>query len=391
MRFLICVLFSLASLASGFAADGFGAEVPTQIQNGTATVSANSDGSITARTATGQPLGLYGATVGNYNGPYIFGAIATPAVSASGQANLYYDGVRLYISIEGGAYTALSNSGTVTSVATAGTVSGLTLTGGPITGSGTITLGGALTGFIATPNGSGTGITITTGTYGGQSVLSGTFTGAHVIAGVATHTAGILGTTGSNSGLWQFGAGINATGTATLATATVTTMKVGSGAAALSTTGPLVIHEATNANIYFDPSGGNARFFAADDPNSNYTTLNMESLSLGLNRLSNNPVVAGTGLFTLTGGAIIGTGQTVTFKSSGANQPIMTGTLSSGAVTFSNTLITGSSVIIPTDIGGSVVNVGSLYVSAQTTGTATISSSNALDASTVKILILGGN
>jgi len=50
-----------------------------------------------------------------------------------------------------------SGSGTVTSVGTAGSVSGLTLTGGPITTSGTVTLGGAITsatamtGAIATP------------------------------------------------------------------------------------------------------------------------------------------------------------------------------------------------------------------------------------------------
>jgi hypothetical protein len=43
-------------------------------------------------------------------------------------------------------WTAFNNkgSGTVTSVATAGTVNGLTLTGGPITSSGTVTLGGTL-------------------------------------------------------------------------------------------------------------------------------------------------------------------------------------------------------------------------------------------------------
>ena len=34
--------------------------------------------------------------------------------------------------------------GTVTSVATARTVNGITLTGGPITGTGTVTLGGTL-------------------------------------------------------------------------------------------------------------------------------------------------------------------------------------------------------------------------------------------------------
>ena len=42
------------------------------------------------------------------------------------------------------------NDGTVTSIATSGTVNGLTLTGGPITDTGTITLGGTLSGIILT-------------------------------------------------------------------------------------------------------------------------------------------------------------------------------------------------------------------------------------------------
>ncbi len=41
-------------------------------------------------------------------------------------------------------WASAGGTGTVTQVATAGTVNGLTLTGGPITGSGTITLGGNL-------------------------------------------------------------------------------------------------------------------------------------------------------------------------------------------------------------------------------------------------------
>jgi hypothetical protein len=40
-------------------------------------------------------------------------------------------------------WQSAGGTGTVTSVDTAGTVNGLTLTGGPITGSGTVTLGGA--------------------------------------------------------------------------------------------------------------------------------------------------------------------------------------------------------------------------------------------------------
>ena len=40
-------------------------------------------------------------------------------------------------------WASAGGTGTVTQVATAGTVNGLTLTGGPITGSGTVTLGGS--------------------------------------------------------------------------------------------------------------------------------------------------------------------------------------------------------------------------------------------------------
>ena len=71
---------------------------------------------------------------------------------------------------------ATNNTGTVTSVATAGTVSGLTLTGGTITSTGTITLGGTLTlgnldtgGNAATATTAGTATTVTTTTNPGDS------------------------------------------------------------------------------------------------------------------------------------------------------------------------------------------------------------------------------
>lgn len=52
-----------------------------------------------------------------------------------------------------------SGGGTVTSVATAGTVSGITLTGGTITGAGTITLGGSISGLTTSNLSSTAGIT----------------------------------------------------------------------------------------------------------------------------------------------------------------------------------------------------------------------------------------
>tara|TARA_R110000765_G_scaffold207323_2_gene312403 strand:- start:2088 stop:3800 length:1713 start_codon:yes stop_codon:yes gene_type:complete len=58
-------------------------------------------------------------------------------------------------------------AGTVTNIATAGTVNGLTLTGGPITTTGTITLGGTLS------NIANTALTNSTVSYGGVSVALG--------------------------------------------------------------------------------------------------------------------------------------------------------------------------------------------------------------------------
>jgi len=87
-------------------------------------------------------------------------------------------GVTVTNSAGGITIAATGGTGSVTSVATSGSVNGITLTGGPITSSGTITLGGTLsnvslptqvTGTLAVANG-GTGVTTSTGT--GSTVLS---------------------------------------------------------------------------------------------------------------------------------------------------------------------------------------------------------------------------
>ena len=73
---------------------------------------------------------------------------AVTAAIDAGDFILYHDGTDS--DVKKGAVSYLpftNNAGTVTSIATAGTVSGITLSGGTITSSGTITLGGTISGL----------------------------------------------------------------------------------------------------------------------------------------------------------------------------------------------------------------------------------------------------
>ena len=133
------------------------------------TVSSTIVGSISGNAATatlattaGAATNLSGGTTGAL--PYQSGAGSTIFLSAgtNGQVLTLTGGVPTWAAPPAG-------SGTVTSVGTAGTVNGLTLTGGPITSSGTITLGGTLNlssppaiGATAPAAISGTTITATT-------------------------------------------------------------------------------------------------------------------------------------------------------------------------------------------------------------------------------------
>jgi hypothetical protein len=91
------------------------------------------------------------------------GAASGTTYNGSAIQTISYNTIGAYAASNPSGYT--SNVGTVTSVATSGTVSGLTLTGGPISTTGTITLGGTLSvaasnfssqtanTFLAAPNG----------------------------------------------------------------------------------------------------------------------------------------------------------------------------------------------------------------------------------------------
>ncbi len=73
----------------------------------------------------------------------------------------------------------------------------------------------------------------------------------------------------------------------------------------------------------------------------------------------------------------------------GSNAKMGLATLSGGTVTVSTTAVTANSRIFLTDQGGTVTNLGSVYISARTAGTSfTISSTNILDASDVAWMIV---
>jgi hypothetical protein len=84
---------------------------------------------------------------------------------------------------------------------------------------------------------------------------------------------------------------------------------------------------------------------------------------------------------TVTGG--------LSFKS-GSNARVGSGTLSGGTLIVANTSVTANSMILVQNTGGGVLaNVGALFVASQTASTGfTISSSNVLDTSSFKYLIV---
>ena len=118
------------------------------------------------------------------------------------------------LTVQGGVWASRAptgGGGTVSNVATSGTVNGLTLTGGPITTAGTITLGGAVnattitTGILAVSNGgtgsdnqSGARNNLGIGSMGTQSSSSVSISGGS-ISGVSLGTSTITGTL-TNSG-----------------------------------------------------------------------------------------------------------------------------------------------------------------------------------------------
>lgn len=94
-----------------------------------------------------------------------------------------------------------------------------------------------------------------------------------------------------------------------------------------------------------------------------------------------------------TGNIIFSTaGKSIQLKT-GSNGRVGTGTLVGGTLAVANTSVTANSYILIQDTGGGIVaNIGALYVASQTAGTGfTVTSSNAIDTSTFKYVIIETN
>lgn len=98
------------------------------------------------------------------------------------------------------------------------------------------------------------------------------------------------------------------------------------------------------------------------------------------------------GDFTSTGNHILPIGKGLVLKT-GSNARVGTGTLVGGTLAVANTGVTANSYILVQDTGGGIVaNIGALYIASQTAGTGfTVTSSNAIDTSTFKYVIIETN
>lgn len=101
-----------------------------------------------------------------------------------------------------------------------------------------------------------------------------------------------------------------------------------------------------------------------------------------------NAAINAVGDVLVAGNVKLGTAGNGIYIKEGINGCMGTGTLSGGTLVVSTTKVTANSRIFLSDQGGSVTNIGSLYISARSAGTSfTVSSSNVLDASTFAWII----
>ena len=239
------------------------------------------------------------------------------------------------LSVNAGA-TALEyttpTTGTVTSVATAGTVNGLTLTGGPITAAGTITLGGTLA--INNADWSGTALSAANGGTGQTSYTTGDIlyaSGATTLAKLAV---------GSASQVLKGGA--NPTWGALTNQAAISQYNIAIGDASteiVSSSRILIGRSAANSVEIGNNTSANLVYINNNDASSTTYHRGKAEFAVTFNAAADNNVAFG--LNSLASGAVSGT----------ANSSFGSGSL--GAVTSG-----GSNVAVGKD-AGNVITTGS--------------------------------
>jgi hypothetical protein len=283
---------------------------------------------------------------------------ASNADTLDGQHGAYY-----YAASNPSGYT--TNTGTVTSVATSGTVSGITLTGGTITTTGTITLGGSISG-LTNSNLSGTaGITNanlanSSITIAGNSIsLGGSITQAQILAGSGVWSgsaqlpSGIVSGSSqvSYTGLSNIPAGIVSGSTQVKAL-----LPAGSVSASAQVTG------LTNANL-----SGTAGITNANLANSAITIAGI-STSLG-GSISQATILAGSGVF--SGSAQI---SGLTNANLSGTAGITNANLANSSITIGSTAVSlGSSA---TTISGLTSVTSTTFVGALTGNASTATSAS---------------
>jgi Chaperone of endosialidase len=230
-------------------------------------------------------------------------------------------------------WATVSGAGTVTSVNASGGSTGLTFTGGPITASGTLTLGGTL-GIGA----GGTGVT-STPTNGQLLIGNGTnYTLANISSGSGISiTNGSGSITIANSGVTSFSAGTTGFTPSTGTTGSITlsgTLGVangGTGATATPTNGQLLIGNGTNYSVSSLTAGSG---ISITNGSGSISIANSGVTSFSAGTTGFTPNTSTTGVVTLAGTLATtngGTGLT-SFTSGGAVYATSTSALTTGTL-----------------------------------------------------------
>jgi hypothetical protein len=297
------------------------------------------------------------------------GNVSQVTIDAQGRVTLAAN-----VPIAGGA------GGTVTSISGSGGTTGLTLTGGPITGAGTLTLGGTLivanggTGLatltahaIQIGNGTGAVTQLATGTVG-QVLTSGGAGADPTWAAAGTGTVTSVGISGGTTGLSVSGSPVTTSGTITLSG----TLVVGNGGTgrATITANNLIIGAGTSAVTLLAPgTAGTVLTSNGAGVDPSWATVT------GTGTVTSVQMSGGTTGLSYSGGPITGAG---TITTAGTLARANGGTGLSTVPTNGQLLIgNGSAYTLATITGGtgiSVTNGSGTITIANTGGSGTVNS-----------------